>query len=234
MTNIPFRRWAAFALWTIPLVLLVAVLLEPRLELNLTARFFDPERRVFPFRSTLFGELVRKGLPLLLFLLAGAVALLGGLAALRHRPLWGVGPRVALYLLAALALGPGLVVNVGFKDHWGRPRPSTLVEFSGPNHYVPPLVPSRQCDDNCSFPSGHAALGFWTIAFALLAPYRWRPAALAAAVGFGGLIGFARIAQGAHFLSDVAASGVMVGLTCIFLHRWLIKSSAGHPPDGMG
>jgi len=229
---LPLRRWAGLALWGLPLGLLGLVLLEPAIELDLSAWFFDPTRRIFPFRSTLLGEFVRKGLPLLLFLLAAGVAVLGALAAARRRRLFGIGPRVALYLLAALALGPGLVVNVGLKDHWGRPRPSTLVDFAGPNHYVPPLVPSDQCDDNCSFPSGHAALGFWSIAFALLAPRRWRPAAIAAAVTFGGLIGLARIAQGGHFLSDVIVSGLLVGAICRALHYWLIELPASHPKGG--
>ena len=109
------------------------------------------------------------------------------------------------------------MVNTLLKDNWGRPRPSTIVEFSGPNHYVPPLLPSDQCPENCSFPSGHAALGFWLVAFAFLAPPRRRRPAMVAALVFGGLVGLVRIAQGGHFLSDVIFSGVIVvGLT-----RWL-------------
>lgn len=227
------RRVAAVAVWAVPLALLALLIAVPAIELDLAAWFFDPARRVFPWRTAPLGEFVRKGLPLGLFALAGLVALLGGLAALRRRPLLGVGPRVALYLLAALALGPGLVVNLGFKDHWGRPRPSTLTEFHGPNHYVRPLVPSNQCDDNCSFPSGHAALGFWAIAFALLAPPRRRSLAVAAAVGFGALIGAMRIAQGAHFLSDVIASGLLVGLVCRITYYWLLERPGLRPGGGV-
>ena len=117
-------------------------------------------------------------------------------------------------MVAALALGPGLVINTLLKDNWGRPRPSTIVEFFGTNHYVPPLLPSDQCPENCSFPSGHAALGFWLVAFAFVAPPRWRRPAVLAALAFGGFVGAVRIAQGGHFLSDVVFSGVIVvGLT---------------------
>ena len=168
-------------------------------------------------RTHPLGEFVRKTLPILLFALAGGVAVLGLAAKKRGRPIAGVSPRIAAFVVAALALGPGLVVNTLLKDNWGRPRPSTIAEFFGPNHYVPPLLPSDQCSDNCSFPSGHAALGFWLVAFAFLAPPPWRRVAVLAALGFGGGVGLIRIAQGGHFLSDVAFSGVIVvGIT-----RWL-------------
>jgi lipid A 4'-phosphatase len=168
-------------------------------------------------RSHPLGEFVRKTLPIILFGLAALTALLGAAAWRLGRPLMGFGPRAAGFVLASLALGPGLVVNVLLKDNWGRPRPSTIAEFGGPNHYVPAFIPSDQCLDNCSFSSGHAALGFWMIAFAMLVSPRWRPLALLAAVGFGAAVGLVRIAQGGHFLSDVIVSGVIIGA----ITRWL-------------
>ncbi|MFM9735641.1 phosphatase PAP2 family protein, partial [Streptomyces niveiscabiei] len=92
-----------------------------------------------------------------------------------------------------------------FKDHWGRPRPEHIADFGGSAHYVPPLLPSRQCDRNCSFPSGHAAAGFWLISGAWVWTghrRRW----LTGGLLFGAVIGLTRIAQGGHFLSDVLAS----------------------------
>jgi lipid A 4'-phosphatase len=208
--------------WMWALLLVVLLLAVPAIDIGVSGMFFDPVRRGFPFRSDPLGEFVRKILPGGLFALAGGVALLGLAAAFGRRPRFGIAPRTALYLLAVLALGPGLLVNVVLKDNWGRPRPSTISEFLGPNTYTRPLVISTQCDDNCSFPSGHAALGFWAMAFALLAPPRHRTAAVVAALAFGGLIGLARIAQGGHFVSDVVFSGVLVcGLSQV-LHRWII------------
>jgi len=227
------RVWP-LAVWGLPLALLLAVLAFPEIEIGLTRLFFDAERTVFPFRIAPLGEFVRKILPIFLFGLAALVALLGMIAAVRRRPLFGVGPRVALYLLACLAVGPGLVVNVVLKDHWGRPRPSTIAEFSGPNIYVPPFVPSGQCDDNCSFPSGHAALGFWMVAFALLAPPRRRQLSVALALLFGSLVGLARIAQGGHFLSDVLVSGLLVSGFCLWLHRGLILRQVFLPGKNLG
>ncbi|SEH49287.1 phosphatase PAP2 family protein [Magnetospirillum fulvum] len=222
------------AAWGVPLALLLTVMVFPQIEIWLTRSFFDADLRVFPFRVAPLGEFVRKILPIFLFALAIAIALLGAVAAVRRRPLWGIGPRVAVYLLACLALGPGLAVNVVLKDNWGRPRPSTIAEFSGPKTYVRPFVLSDQCNDNCSFSSGHAALGFWAVAFALLAPPRRRQLSVAAALLFGSLVGLARIAQGGHFLSDVLVSGLLVSGLCLWLHRSMIRNAGFLPGKKTG
>ncbi|MFX9123683.1 phosphatase PAP2 family protein, partial [Acinetobacter baumannii] len=86
-----------------------------------------------------------------------------------------------------------------------------IADFGGSAHYVPPLLPSRQCDRNCSFPSGHAAAGFWLISGAWVWTghrRRW----LTGGLLFGAVIGLTRIAQGGHFLSDVLASLTVVWL----------------------
>jgi lipid A 4'-phosphatase len=209
--------------WTWALLALVPLTLFPAIDIGASALFFDPVQRAFPFRVHPLGEFTRKTVPIILFAAAGLVALAGAAAAVRRRPVAGIAPRAALVVVASLALGPGLLVNVVLKDNWGRARPSTIAEFNAGHQpdrrFSPPLVVSDQCDDNCSFPSGHAALGFWTVSLALLAPPRRRRAALALALAFGCAMGAARIAQGGHFLSDVAFSGVIVvGLT-FGLHR---------------
>ena len=203
--------------WIWAAAVMVPLILFPQIDISLSAQFYEPRTQTFLLRSHPLGEFVRKTLPVILFGLAGVTALLGVAAWRRGRPLLGISPRAAAFVLASLALGPGLVVNVLLKDNWGRPRPSTITEFGGPNHYVRALLPSDQCLDNCSFSSGHAALGFWMIAFALLASPRWRRLALLVAVAFGAAVGLVRIAQGGHFLSDVLASGVIVGAVT----RWL-------------
>jgi len=71
-----------------------------------------------------------------------------------------VKKRILIYLLAVLIVGPGLIVNVVFKDHFGRARPAQIVEFGGTKQFTPALVPTDQCHKNCSFSSGHAAAAF--------------------------------------------------------------------------
>jgi lipid A 4'-phosphatase len=142
---------------------------------------------------------------------------------------WPRYRRTSIFLLVALALGPGFLVNTVFKDHWGRARPSQIVEFGGGKALTSAFVPADQCMRNCSFPAGDPAVGFFLISGALLigsaALRRW---SVAGAVLIGGALGIMRIAQGGHFLSDVIASGFLVtGLTWA-LHRVIVAH------DGLG
>lgn len=223
-------RW-----WWLAVALMAPLVAFPQLDLTVASWFFDPATRTFPARIAAFPEWVRRDMPTWLFMVPAAITLLWLAGEVRRRPLLGITRRIVLYVLLSLAIGPGLVVNVVLKDHWGRPRPSMVQEFGGPNTYVRALIPSRQCDDNCSFASGHGALGFWPVGLALLAPRRWRRPALAAALAFGAMVGGVRIAQGGHFLSDVLASAIItIGISAT-LHKWLItpeirRSLKNNPP----
>lgn len=122
-------------------------------------------------------------------------------------------PRGAIaFLLVTLVLGPGLAVNAGLKETWGRARPNDVVEFGGDRAFSPALEAADQCSSNCSFVSGDPSLGFWLHSFGYILPPRRRRAAVAAGVGAGTLLGLMRIAQGGHFLTDVAFSAVVVAL----------------------
>jgi membrane-associated phospholipid phosphatase len=59
----------------------------------------------------------------------------------------------------------------------------------------------------------------------MLLPASRQRRAVGAAIGIGALIGAARIVQGAHFLSDVVASGFFVYGTSWLLHRWMILNA---------
>lgn len=211
--------------WWWSLLLMVPLALFPQIDLTVSSWFYDPAYGGFPARVAPFPEWIRRDMPAFLFMVPAAVAVLWLAGEVRRRPVLRVTRPLALYVLLSLALGPGLVVNVVFKDHWGRPRPSTIQEFGGPNTYVPPMIPSRQCDDNCSFASGHGALGFWPFALALLAPPRWRRAAVAAALAFGVVVGTVRIAQGGHFLSDVVAAALITMGISVALYKGFICPS---------
>lgn len=214
-------------LWT--LAALTPLVLFPHIDLTVAGWFYAPEKYVFPARTAPFPEWVRKSMPVLLFALAAAVAVVWLAGEALKRTFLGISRRVAAFLLLSLALGPGLVVNVILKDYWGRPRPSMLTEFGGKATYVRPLMISDQCDNNCSFSSGHGALGFWPLAFALLAPPAWRPHAVAASLAFGAVVGFVRVSQGGHFVSDVAFSAVItVGLILWLRRRLLGDTSKNH------
>ena len=122
----------------------------------------------------------------------------------------------------SLIIGPAVVVNAVFKDHWDRARPRQIQEFGGEKIFSPAWVVSNQCDRNCSFTSGHAAAGFSFVVLHFVARgRRWLWLGLLA----GGLIGAARIAVGAHFLSDIVFSFFLVYLTAALVARILVKIS---------
>ena len=143
-------------------------------------------------------------------ILVGVIAIFVLLAGLVSRKFQRYG-KGALYLTLSIALGCGLLSNVLFKDHWGRPRPSQLQEFGGSQTFAPPLVPHFGKEGK-SFPCGHATTGFCFASLGLLLWKSRRRLALgviAASAGYGILIGLARMAQGSHFASDVAAAAAV-------------------------
>jgi lipid A 4'-phosphatase len=135
------------------------------------------------------------------------------------RPVFGLGFLKWLFLALCLVMGPLIVGNLILKDNWGRARPVHITEFGGSKTYTLPLVPSDQCDRNCSFVAGEASMMYAAFfAAAFLFPGRGRRL-IAAGVLVGFFSGLIRLSQGAHFLSDVIFAGVTMALTvaCIYL-----------------
>lgn len=124
---------------------------------------------------------------------------------------------IGLFFALSLVIGPGLVVNAVFKDHFGRPRPIQVTEFGGPLKTLPLGQPGI-AGKGKSFPSGHASMGFFLglPAFLFLRRHRgWCVGFFVFGVVAGGLMGVARILQGAHWLSDILWSGLFVHLTAV-------------------
>ena len=125
--------------------------------------------------------------------------------------------RLILFLLLTLICGPGLIVNVILKEQWGRSRPYRVEAFGGEREFTAAFVTTGRCKSNCSFVSGDAAMGYYLIAFFFIArKRRWTIALAAYTVGTA--IGLVRIAQGAHFLSDVIFAGFFT-----FLVAWILS-----------
>ena len=164
-----------------------------------------------------------------LVLVVGLAVLLGGALLPRLR-----GLRLyALFVVAVFAIGPGLLVNEVFKEHWCRPRPYQVTEFGGTLDYLPPLMKGADKEAK-GFPSGHSSVGFALVLFALIW-LRRRPwlaaAAFVLALAAGGLLGLARVAVGGHFLSDVLWSGVMVYGVALVLY-YVVMDIPGREDSG--
>jgi len=120
------------------------------------------------------------------------------------------------YILLVAIIGSGLLVNAVLKNNWGRARPSQTIQFGGNKQFTPPFIPAKECKKNCSFVCGHASVGFLFISLWFL--YR-RKIFIYGTLLYGSLIGFARIVQGGHFLSDVIFSFFIMYGTAYFLYK---------------
>ena len=131
----------------------------------------------------------------------------------------------ALFLVLLMALGPGLTVNLIFKDHWGRPRPREVTQFGDTEPFLPVWYKGNAEQGN-SFPSGHAAMGFYVLASFFILRRRhngWATAFLATGVVYGLLMGLGRMIQGGHFASDVLWSGGFIYICGLILNRIILR-----------
>jgi lipid A 4'-phosphatase len=135
--------------------------------------------------------------------------------------------RALFFLIATMAIGPGLIVNLGLKDHAHRPRPSQTQEFGGSWEFRPWQRFDGACPKNCSFVSGEASEAFWMVAPASLAPPAARPFAIGAALLFGIGASLMRMAAGGHYLSDVLISALLTILIVQIARRLILGSDDG-------
>jgi membrane-associated PAP2 superfamily phosphatase len=184
-------------------------------DLLVSSRFYIdggwPVGELFPWKTLYRVDRI----PAVLLVIVGLTA-----AALSfYKPSLKQWRKSAVFLVLFLALGPGLLVNVIFKDGWGRPRPREITEFGGKKQFLQPWEKGVSGQGR-SFPSGHASAAFFLIAPFFI--YRRRRARLArgwlvGGVVLGVLMSIARIAQGGHFLSDNLWAFGMVYLTGLLM-----------------
>ena len=183
-------------------------ILFPHFDLQVTRLFYSAEgfhHNSDPIVQFVYHLFAKIHFAYLIVLIAGIV-----IFSVKKNKLYKAA---SVYLLACLLIGPGILVNFVLKNHSvGRPRPVHIQEFGGTGHYTAPFVYSGACKRNCSFVSGHAAIGFFTMALAWVLRRRaWLITGIAAGAGLGAI----RIIQGGHFLSDVVFSGWTVYFTCV-------------------
>lgn len=208
--------------WIWPLATLIAVLgLIQLLNLDLVVaeRCFDANTGLFPLdRSAFWRSVYFAGLyPAGLLCAVGCSMFVWGTWGLPSPEL----QRGGLFLVLHLTVGVGLIVNVGFKQNFGRPRPKQLIQFGGDQAFHAVGALGTGLAEHASFPSGHAAAAFYTMSPGFLLMARRRRAAgracFAAGLMFGMFVGASRIVQGGHFLSDVVASSGIIYFTGVAL-----------------
>ncbi len=188
----------------------------PGMDIDIARLFFAPHVG-FDSRALVY-EVPRYAMQVLY----GGALLAAVIASVRYfvtRRSWlGLSGAKWMFVALALMIGPGLVANVLLKDQSGRARPRQVEMFGGDKVFTPPLVPAQQCRRNCSFVSGEASSMF-ALLFALALVMRtWFVRLVWTGIAIGALAGLIRMAQGAHFLSDIVFAGVFMAATVAGLH----------------
>lgn len=202
------------ALWAIPLLALILLTVVVRV----TALDWKVTEWIFNFEH---GRFLPPEWALLTYRIApwpGMAIAVGSLILLIVGFRWkidGRWQRTAGFFVLTMLIGPGLIVNSIFKDHFGRPRPVQVQEYGGHLQYLPVWEPGH-AQPARSFPCGHASVGF----FLMLPFFLWISvnrglafAALGLGLFWGGVIGTGRLMQGGHWLSDVLWSAGFVYFT---------------------
>jgi len=203
------------------IVLTLAVFATTPLDIDAARAFYRPPAADhWPLASERpWSVLYRLAPPLTVALVLGALGWL--IAALLSRnDRWR---RDATFVLLSVALGPGLIINAGFKDHWHRPRPRDVVQFAGPLHYVPAPLHGQ---GGASFPCGHCSVGFaYGLGFWIWRSRRraWARISLATGIAAGAALGLGRMAAGAHFLSDIVWSALLTFTVAHLLYYHVLR-----------
>jgi lipid A 4'-phosphatase len=209
----------------------LALVLVPGIDIAVSSLFHDPGTG-FAWRDKPIPDFLHEGIQIgarvlfAAFLLGLAATLWRRWRAGFERPILGLGRKEWFFLIASLLLAPGLFANTILKDQWNRARPVQVEEFGGKLNHTPPLVISNQCDHNCSFVAGDAAIGFYLHALAYVVPRRRSRAVLGAGLVAGALSGLLRIGMGAHFFSDVIFAGVFMVLVVGIIHATIFGAPA--------
>jgi membrane-associated PAP2 superfamily phosphatase len=195
--------------------------LFPNIDLWLAERLYDRASQRFVAADwdvlVLYG-VIRDGFVLLPVL----AAVMAGLAW-RWPGRFG-SPRRWLFVLLTLATAGPLVADVLTKPVFGRPRPKAVVEYGGTLPFRPAFAFNGGCARNCSFVSSDVASAASLLAPALLVR-RGRRWAVCGALGAAVLAGLARLAVGAHFLSDVVLAALLAWIVVLGLRQILLSGS---------
>ncbi|MFN4157915.1 MAG: phosphatase PAP2 family protein [Gemmobacter sp.] len=212
--------------WAGAMVLAALVFtLWPGIDLWVSGFFYGPDG----FAAARWG--IVEGVRRLMWQVSEAailVALLGlGLGLATGRPALWLPARLWGFVLAVYAVGPGVLVNLLLKEHWGRARPDTVEAFGGGLKFTASLNPAAECARNCSFVSGETASAA-ALAVGMVVVLRhlrprisqaiWR-AGLAFAAGVVVLGMATRLMVGRHFLSDVTFAVLIVLGVALMLDR---------------
>jgi len=215
------KGWLWLAVTSGCLVLLSWIIIHWDLDRAIAGRFYTPSDGWFLGNRQPWQWLYRYGtIPGIVLAFTSLIAWGVCLVKPRCRSLH----RYFLVIVLSAVIGPGILVNGILKTYWGRPRPRQVVEFGGQwayRHLTEPGTPGK----GESFSCGHCSMGFL---FCALVVFRRRRPWVAVAGGatgviLGGMLGAARMVQGAHFVSDVLWSFGIVLMVVIINYFFILQ-----------
>lgn len=211
----------------LPLVLLLGLTILIRsldLDLRIEQHFFCPDEGWIYGQRAPWNFLYHYGVLPTVVVAFGAL-IVGALSFRWHN--FRDQRRAAWFLVLLAIVGPIVVVNLVFKEHWGRPRPGEVIHFGGDKPYLE-VWEKGVSGQGRSFPCGHCSAAFFFFGFFFIVrrrSHRWALVILVSTLAYGSLMGMARMVQGGHFASDVLWSAAFMyylslGLYCLLgVHR---------------
>ena len=163
--------------------------------------FYNPYTKVFYGESHYWSKFIYNIVPFISLL----IILLLIYAFIIYKNNKIIKKKISIIFISFL-IGPGLLVNYVFKNHWGRPRPYEVLRDGQVFQSFWKMNANKP--NNNSFPSGHASVGFF-LGVPFLVFSRRKSGIITSSI-FGLIIGFTRIVQGGHYLSDVLICGLIV------------------------
>lgn len=190
-------------------ILSVFFILFPKVDLQIANYFYNTELG-FLYKKNIIIQLLYKSIPLITKIFAAACLFYMSYLYIKYKKFKLILNSSAFFLFFSAIIGPGFIVNTVLKDNFGRARPEKIIEFNGSKKFTEAFVITDQCKKNCSFSSGHAAMGFYFTAIAYTTSALYFTRIYLLGIIFGTLVGLSRIIMGGHFASDVVISGLIV------------------------
>lgn len=190
-------------------ILLLLVTLFPNIDIDFSNLFYN-EQEGFIYRNNIIVRFFFIIIPILTKALITVLLLYLLYLIVRYRNIKKILSSYSIYIIISTALGPGLLVNYILKENCGRARPVQITHFNGSQNFTRAFVIADECEHNCSFSSGHAAMGYSFSNLAYVVPYVFFTRIYSLALFLGSIVGISRMLMGGHFLSDVLTSCFLV------------------------
>ena len=125
------------------------------------------------------------------------------------------------FLWASVLINLLIIINLFFKNFWGRARPGDILQLGGKEYFTPWYQISDACSTNCSFVSGDASVGFSLVAIYFITKkeiFFWL------SLCFGFSLGLIRIMEGGHFFSDIIMAQLILYLVYYLQFKYFYKN----------